>query len=298
MFADTLTFKGGTSLSKVYGAIDRFSEDIDLSIERDSLGFGGDKDPEKSETGKERLRRLKELSKACQIKIENVLLPNLMNSIGRELSKNKSLTWELGFDPDDKDRQTLKFTYPAAVLKGVVDYISQSVKIELGARSDHYPVEAGFLQPYVTEILDLREEDNNVFVRVLSGERTFWEKATILHAEYHRRKDQSVPKRMSRHYYDLHRLAKHSIGLSAIAKPDLLRRVVEHKSVFFKSGWANYGSASYGSFHLAPPTSRVRELKKDYSDMQPMFFGDNPDFEVVLERLKSLEDEINTTHSS
>lgn len=204
-FCSHLTFKGGTSLSKVYNAIDRFSEDIDISIERDFLGFGGEKDPEKGTSGKEQQRRIDRLKESCQSAVTDALHPQLRAAIAEKLGANDE--WELALDANDADSQTLLFQFPRSIHEGISSYFAPSVKIEIGARSDHFPVEDAKISAYVTEIIPDIVHSFDVSVRVLQARRTFWEKATILHMLYHCPDQKPFPSRMSRHYYDLFQLA-------------------------------------------------------------------------------------------
>jgi hypothetical protein len=117
-------------------------------------------------------------------------------------------------------------------------------------------------------------------VRTLKAERTFWEKATLLHAEAHRPTDVPMGDRLSRHYYDLAKLHQSAFGANALADRELMRQVVAHKSLFFRSGWANYQAAVPGSFRLVPPPERHAALKADYRVMQEnMIFGESHSFE-------------------
>lgn len=288
---ESLLFKGGTSLSKVYGAIQRFSEDIDLSIDRAQLGFGGSNDPEAAR-GKQRKRLLEALTTACAEKVSHSLLPKLIERFRRVLRADD--TWDLRIDPDTNDGKTILFHYPPAIQEGLARYFAPSVRIEIGARSDHEPLETGTVLPYVHEILGLSQGDS-VSLRVLAPHRTFWEKATILHAECHRDPNTPLPKRLARHYYDLSQLSEGSIGRRALENLDLLVRVAEHKNAFFRSSRANYQSALPGTLRLSPPAKRIAELQRDYTDMLPMFFGSPPSFDWILEQIARLEEEVNST---
>lgn len=135
-------------------------------------------------------------------------------------------------------------------------------------------------------------EERRCTVRVLAAERTFWEKATILHSHHHR-EGTHAGERISRHYYDLVRLAGSPNGAAALNDIDLLERVVEHKKLFFPSAWAHYDSARPGSIRLLPREDQVRSLRADYERMQPMFFATPPTFDAILERLRVLENQIN-----
>lgn len=284
-----LIFKGGTSLSKVWQAIQRFSEDIDVSLSRDWLGFSGEHDPEHAHSRKQQKKRLDDLAEACAERIQEVLLPALRVQVGRQLGP---AGWAIEIDA--ADRQTLLFHYPtpaAPVAPGA--YLRREVKIECGARSDAWPAEEQTVTPYVAESLPEAMLDAKVTVHVLAIERTFWEKATILHAEAHREEASATPTRYSRHYADLAALADHAAGKNALVRDDLRERVVAHKQVFFASAWARYDTAVPGSFKLLPAAARLESLARDYQDMQEMFFGDPRPWADVVQRLRALEDEIN-----
>jgi hypothetical protein len=289
---DHLTFKGGTSLSKVYGVIHRFSEDVDLSIERGYLGFGGENDPEKGSSGKETQRRLARLKEKCRAFVVESLSPDLENAVSVILGENSN--WELALDADDPDSQSIRFHYPPAISTKLSPYFAQSVKIELGARSDHFPIEAATIRPYLAEILPVSMDDRVVQLRVLDAARTFWEKATILHSICHQPSEKRVVTRMSRHYYDLFQLANDETGQRALERLDLLERVATHKTVFFKAAWARYDEAKPGSLRLVPGQERIKELEEDFIQMQPMFFDQAPEFGAILASMRHLENQINS----
>jgi predicted nucleotidyltransferase component of viral defense system len=285
-----LIFKGGTSLSKAYRVIQRFSEDIDVSIDRDFLGFAGADAPEAATSNKERQRRVDALMAASQQKIRQELQPALTDAIGQRLGSVKN--WSVEFDESDPDGQTLLFHYPSSLPSHASGYIRRSVKIEMGARADHWPSESKPITPYVAEQFPEGFQEPACLVKVLSAERTFWEKATILHAEYHRPAEKASPDRLSRHYYDFDALIQS--GIDKTASLNLLSRVSEHKGVFFRSGWAKYSDASPGTLRIAPPDTRRKALHDDYAKMREMFFGDVPDFEGILDRLSAWEKAFNS----
>lgn len=286
---DHLIFKGGTSLSKVWRAIERFSEDIDVSLSRAWLGFKGENDPERATTGKKREKKLLELSATCAAKIKAELLPFIVEQARKELGDKG---WS--FNIDEKDTQTILFAYPTAMEESVLTYIPRQVRIEAGARSDDWPSDEKSIQPYVAEAFSDRITDCKVAIKTLSIERTFWEKATILHAEVHRPKDKEIPLRYSRHYSDLAMLAASKDGLAAIKNDKLRARVVEHKQVFFFSAWANYQTAVRGTFRLLPADDRLASLERDYREMQQMFFGKPMPWAEVVKTLARLEAFINS----
>jgi hypothetical protein len=279
-----LVFKGGTSLSKVYGLIDRFSEDVDVSFHREFLGIDESSDPEAA-TGKEQTRRIEVLQQACQDCIRDALLPRLEESLAGLLGGTEG--WSLDIDP--QDAQTVLFHFPRAGGPGLA-YIAPAVRIELGARSDHWPSEDHIVRSYLGDTFDLPM--GTARVRSLAAERTFWEKATLLHAEAHRAAEKPMPARYARHYHDLARMAATPVAERALADAALRERVVAHKAVYFRSGWARYDLAEPATFRLLPPDARRTELEADHQAMIPMFFTTPPPIATVLDTLALLEGRI------
>jgi hypothetical protein len=147
------------------------------------------------------------------------------------------------------------------------------------------------IQPYAAEIFPAVFADPVCPVLAIAAERTFWEKATILHQEAHR---QGVPPpRYSRHYYDLCMMARSHVRGSALARPELLRDVIEFKRRFYPSQWARYDLAVPGSLRLLPTRAHLNELQRDYAAMQVMLFGEPPGFDAIVATLAELESHIN-----
>ncbi len=289
---ESITFKGGTSLSKVFNLINRFSEDIDLAFQRSYLGFGGDKEPEKGTTKKQIEKRIEDLSEACKEEVRNRFMPALQEKFREKLElPQDAYTWELKID--ELDPQTILFFYPRTIDMDLDNYIQPVIKIEMGSRSDDWPVIDGLIISYIEESFKHLFTYTPIWIRTLSVERTFWEKATILHAEFHRPDGKMPAIRSSRHYYDLHQMHLNNVSSTALENIDLLDRVAKHKSIFFRSSWAKYEEAMIGTLRLVPKPQRIAELKHDYIKMQEMFFGDRPSFEDIMDSLSSLEQMIN-----
>ena len=284
-----LVFKGGTSLSKAWGAIRRFSEDVDVSLSREWLGFGGAQDPERAPSKSKRKAQLEALKAASAAKIQNALVAGLRERFTTDLGASG---WEV--KPDAKDDQSLIFSYPSALGEaGESAYVRREVKVEGGARADTWPTEDRVIQPYVAEAFPEGIPDAGVTVKTLAIERTFWEKATILHVEALRAVGKAMRSRYSRHYADVAVLADHEAGRRALLRDDLRRRVVEHKRVFFAETGDPYATAVPGSFRLLPDSARLDELERDYREMREMFFEEPPAWPVLVDRLRRLEAEIN-----
>ena len=290
-FRPQLIFKGGTSLSKAYHAVERFSEDVDLSLSRRDLGFADSRDPEQPGiSGKESQRRIEALVDACQQTILDRLLPGLRADFASTIGPGG---WSVELDTIDP--QTVIFTYPRSELAGALpEAIRPAIRLEMGARSDDWPVEVREIRPYAAEAFPAAfTAAVSCQVRALDAKRTFWEKATILHAEHHRPAGKPLAAGMSRHYYDLYQLAGQEIGQRALERGDLLARVVAHKSLFFASAWANYETAVPGSLHLVPQEGQAVFLRADYARMREMIFGEAPAWEQIMHGLRELEAQIN-----
>jgi len=291
-----LIFKGGTSLSKVYGAIRRFSEDVDLSFDRKGLGIKGAADPGASKTRKARDRSLEALSAKCRTYVQDTYLPLLRAAIADALHTGTAVEWELSPAGEDEQGQTILFQYPRTGRTRRADepaYVQPVVRLEFGARSEHWPAIDATVQPYAADELPALFKDPKCQVRVLAGERTFWEKATVLHMWHHAPADKHFRDRQSRHYYDVACLHDHDVGRRAVKDAALLSEVARHKSVFFPAAWARYDLAKPGNLRLVPPLSRLPELERDYAKMREMIFEAAPTFGELIAKLTSIEAAIN-----
>lgn len=297
----TLVFKGGTSLSKAFGAIRRFSEDIDLSFDRTDLGYTGDRDPEKTDLSRKAAGKLiDELATDVEKHIAETLLPALQKAIASHLASPDDGGWSLEIDGNDP--QTVNFHYPTALSAGEYEgmaYITPRVKLEFGARGDPWPTVERTIRPYAADDFPDFFENPDCIVTVLSARRTFWEKVTALHAEAHRSDEIPTPQYFSRHYYDIAMLLETADGKAAATDFDLLEQVARHKAVFFRSGWANYDTARPGTLRLVPSEARQRDLRADYRDMAPMMFDEKSlAFDEILARIQMLEGQINAVASA
>jgi hypothetical protein len=284
-----LLFKGGTSLSKVFHAINRFSEDIDLAVDYVALGFRADKDPRRE--GISRTKRagiLDGMMTECRRYIAGDFLTAFRGRCEQILGKTDAWTLKVG----DRDPNAVQFRYPAASTKSL-DYVVPQVVLELGTHAEFVPHGDFTIRSFAAEEFPEVINDADVTVTALLAKRTFWEKATILHAECHRPKDKAMPDRYSRHYYDVAMLAQGNVRKQALADMQLLADVVRHKQIFYASGWARYDLACPGSLRLVPPDDRKEALERDYRKMGVMIFGEPPALKRILETLSELESEIN-----
>lgn len=286
-FANHIVFKGGTSLSKVFGVIARFSEDIDLSLSPQFLKL------EQAGTSRNQANKwMAKAEQACGKTVAQQIMPALEQHVLSVMGKRETNWLEYLTDPLTHS-PVLLFHYPSTQPAGF-EYLKRSVKMEFGSLTDQQPTGRHAVQPWIAEVLPKAFPDWACEVTALELERTFWEKATILHAEYHRPADKPTPDRFSRHYADTAALAQHSIASQAIARDDLRERVVSWKSQFFGSGWASYDTAKPGSFKLVPPHSRIVDLRRDYQNMRDMYISQPKSFDEIIAILSALEQRVNS----
>ncbi len=285
-FAGSLVFKGGTSLSKVFSVIDRFSEDIDLSLSPAFLKL-----PQAGTSRNQANKWMTRAEAACGAAVRDRIGPAMEAAVSKVLEKAERPWFEYLADPHTNS-PVLLFHYPSSQPAGF-DYLKRSVKLEFGSLTDQQPVGRHPVRPWIADVLPDAFSDWRCEVVALEVERSFWEKATILHTEYHRPADKPMPDRFSRHYADVAAMAKHPLAATAIDQHDLRHRVVGWKSQFFGSSWANYAQAKPGTFRLVPQVERLPALRRDYQAMRDMYLSDPASFNDVLATLAHLEKRVN-----
>lgn len=282
-----MAFKGGTSLSKAFDAIRRFSEDVDVTLDYRGFGLGFDPFAEKKSN-----TQLKYFSKDLKARVgqhvRDVVSPYFQRILADQLA-GKDCKIEI-----DGKGEKLRLYYPS-VLDETPGYVGNSVLIEFGGRNIVEPNQPHTIRPYLAQVV-LSINFPVADVIVLAPTRTFWEKATLIHVECNRKKTKADADRMSRHWYDLAMLADHDIGRLALADRALLADVVKHKKVFFRSPHANYDACLSGGLRLVPGAAMLAELRSDFEEMctAGMFYGEPPlSFDRIIESLQSLETRIN-----
>jgi hypothetical protein len=283
-----LLFKGGTSLSKAFGLIPRFSEDIDITVFREDLGQPVDVEQLDAMSGKKRRARLDAIRAACQAYIAGPLREQFVGLAAAAMPEGR---FRVELDADDKDGQTLLFWYPEVAV-GAGDYIRSAVKIEAGAKSALDPHVAAVVAPYVAQ--DLPDLDLAVAnIITVKPERTFWDKVIIVHGLrqwYDRRGElRHGGQRVSRHYYDLHQLMQAPSAREWQEDLALAADCARHARLFFGSADLGLDSAQPGTFTLAPADAMRDALAKDYQAMVGMVFGKVPALDAVLAAVEQLE---------
>ena len=273
-----LMFKGGTSLSKVFNLIGRFSEDIDLILDWNLVT---DEDPYTKRVSKNKQNQFNEkLNEDATIYIKDILLPIVSELVGSHCNCHI----------DDKDKFSIIINYPSAFKdKALLPHIL----LEIGPLASWLPSSTYDISPFIAQKFPKLFTQPKCTINTIVAKRTFWEKATILHQEANRDKNKKIPLRHSRHYYDLAMMAQSKVKDEALEDLKLLENVVEFKKLFYPSSWAKYEDAQVGTLKLLPPEFRFKELKEDYSSMQNMIFEKKIEFDEIIFILKNLEDEIN-----
>lgn len=274
-------FKGGTSLSKGYHAIRRFSEDIDLILDWRLLGYSRDGPYDKrTNTQQEAFNDV--VNGQTEEYLATSLMPNL-----------KSLTEKYVGEPirfyiEENDRQTICIVYPRLFRDS---YVIPEIRLEIGALAVWTPFTDTTIQPYAAERYSRQFKQAGTVIRTLQAKRTFWEKAVILHKEAHRVKGK-VPERYARHYYDLYMLSQTPTMDEALADVELLNTVASFNQKFYHSSWAQYEDATLEKIRLMPSSETTARLAEDYHRMQDVLFGNKPSFDVIMEGLGKLESEM------
>ena len=280
-----MAFKGGTSLSKVFHLIKRFSEDCDITI--DYRHFIQEIDLEK--TSRSQLKKISEqLKKQLQAYVLEIVLPYIKSQV-LQLFPNQ--TFEITLS---EDGEQLHFYYPS-IINLSRGYLRDHVLIEFGIRNSIEPCEKHRITPYLIKTVDGNIDLPKPIIDTLSPIRTFWEKITLIHVECHRERFIKTPERLSRHWYDLFMLNNSWIGEQALLRHDILKSVLDHKKAFFNASYANYDDCWNGQLRLIPSIENQNILKLDYAQMidAAMFYEEPPSFVEMIELLKNLEAKIN-----
>lgn len=279
----SFAFKGGTSLSKVYNLIDRFSEDIDLILDWRTIGYGYS-EPWEKRSNTQQQKFIDESSNRVATFLKDDFLPvfrrDMTECLGRAIKVHI----------DDDDPATVKFGYPRTFEDSS---ILQEIRLEIGALAAWTPTQLADIHPYAADYYSRVFHQTSTQILTTTAERTFWEKATILHQEAHRPVTSKIPERYSRHYYDLYCMAHRGILEKALVQKDLLVQVAVFKQTFYPRKWAQYESARIGTLKLVPAVHSIDRLRSDYVKMQSMIYGDSPDFEEMMHFIKALEIQIN-----
>jgi hypothetical protein len=277
--AKHLVFKGGTSLSKAWKLINRFSEDIDLAFDREFFGFTGD-------LGKNQRDKLRKTAGAY---VDTVFYPNLMEAFKEMGFTNVNIVLEEG-NESDRDRK-INLYYPNVI--SATSYLEPRVQVEIGCRSLREPFTIKQFGSLIDEFYAEKDFAEPLFeVPTVNPERTFLEKLFLLHEEFHRPANKMRVDRLSRHIYDIYHLAKAGIADKAISDKELYETIVAHRYKFSRVGEVDYNLHNPKTVNPIPIAEKIDEWNADYTKMmEDMIYEENkPSFDDLINNLY----EINT----
>lgn len=279
--ANHLVFKGGTSLSKVWKVIHRFSEDIDLAIDPSIWGFEGDLTK----------KQIKRLRKASSIFVRDELCHSLQEAVS-ETGMEKWLQVEA--DPDGEGDGT--YPEPRVIrirYKSLFDedlpYLHSEVKLEIGARSLLEPTAEATVTSMLEDVLPICTTIKQVMVPTALAEKTFLEKVFLLHELFSSQTPREA-NRKSRHLYDLAQMMDTDIATRAITNDELWNTIHHHRELFTSINGVDYTPDIRKRIRLLPPDDVIDDWRSDYKDMQlSMIYGEKPTFEVLITKMEELE---------
>jgi len=289
-YARHFAFKGGTSLSKGWQLIDRFSEDIDISLSSEAVNIEYVEKP--SKTFVEQLRRAgcfftsNELMEALKAEFRNSQVPEILYSIEAESVRS---------DMPDTDPQTLYVNFIS--LFDPKPYLPDRVKIEFSVRSLKEPsIKRGMRSLLVTHFPNENYIEENCEILTIQPQRTLIEKMLLLHKEYNRdERGKMRTDRMSRHYYDLFQLGRQDFSSATLKDNDFIEEIIEHRKYYSRLKRFDYSTLKRGSIRIIPSDDVLKALEQDYEIMRAeMIYGHPPTFEEIIQSMKNLQDEINS----
>ena len=276
--AEFLQFKGGTSLSKSWNLINRFSEDIDLAISRSFFDL-----PDSTVQQRTIIRR----------KAFHYIKETLVDELNNILKENEITDFEIQFMTENSSAMvaTIAIKYKS-ILSTIIDYVLPVVKIEFSVMSLDEPYQEKEIATLVNaSFLNIDNEIKRVFKSVLP-ERTFLEKLFLLHEEYQKNNPRTT--RMSRHLYDLEKIMDTGFGKSALQNIELYQTVIRHRQKFNNIQGIDYQTHFPEFIQIIPPQNLLESWKDDYEKMRRSFIYETPKktFDEIIERLQELTDRI------
>lgn len=286
--ADHLLFKGGTSLSKGWHLIERFSEDIDLAISHHFFGI------EKS--NKSQRDKLRKLSRAYIHNTLSAKLDEQLKAMGISGYHLENVTMAQRKDgtsvPIDGDKDpTVILVHYDSMIEHPIDYIPSQVKIEISCLSMDEPVETRQIGSLIRESFPEDDSDAVCNIKTVVPTRTFLEKIFLLAEEFQKNNPRSL--RMSRHMYDLDRLMDTDYGRAALADRSLYEAIIEHRQAYYALKYVDYAKLQPSVISILPPAKVIDEWRKDYANMQRYFiYGQSLPFDDLLHRMQELQDRL------
>jgi hypothetical protein len=281
-YADKLIFKGGTSLSKAWNLIERFSEDIDLALDREFLGF----------TDNLSSSEIRKLRRASYEFISTRFVSALDLSF-KEIGFENVMVKPQQVVNHDQDPLIIEIYYPKLTERDL--YLRPDILVEIGSRSLKEPYSQQNISTFVSEIFaEMPFTENPLIAPTVNPERTFLEKVFLLHEEYQRPPEKIRVERLSRHLYDIEKLSRTSYFQIALTNKELYNTIVMHRERFSRVGGANYEKHSPEHIRIIPPEHLLSLWEDDYEKMKnSMIYGEKLSFEELIKRIKNVQKTIN-----
>jgi predicted nucleotidyltransferase component of viral defense system len=288
-YAKHFAFKGGTSLSKGWQLIDRFSEDIDISLSSEAVGITYAEKP--SKTFVEQLRRAgcsftsNEILKALKAEFQNNHVPENLYSIEAE---------PVRVDMPDTDPQTLHVNFVS--LFDPNPYLPDRVKIEFSVRALKEPsIKLNMKSLLVTHFPNENYKEEKCEVLTIQPQCTLIEKILLLHEEFNREERLKIrTERMSRHYYDLFQMSRQDFSSATLRDNNFIKEIIKHRTYYSKLKRFDYSTLKRGSINIIPNADILHALEQDYKIMRTeMIYGYPPTFKEIIQAMKKLQDEFN-----
>lgn len=281
-FKNAFVFKGGTSLSKSYHVIERFSEDIDLILDWRKI-ITKEENPwiQRSKTKQDIFNKQINVEAAEFYKRE--LVPKLNNELEEKLGEGDWISVDI------EDEMVVNFFYPQVF---ETEYLRSCVRLEIGPLAEWMPSHVTIISPFVVKEYPDLFIQKETSVLTIDAERTFWEKLTILHKIANFPEGKVLPARYARHLYDVYMMGNSWVKEYAFKRKELLEKDVAFKQKFYYAKGAHYETATLKSIELLPGKETRKELLEDYTAMRNMIYGDIPEFENILVLLEKLQGEI------
>ncbi len=281
-----MIFKGGTSLSKGWNLIERFSEDIDLSISHEFFGI--------EKTTKNQREKLRRKARRYILDVVSPEMEANLKALGAKGFQIENVTETIDEDGNlrpvdsDKDPSVILVHYGSLFENGI-EYIPPYVKIEISCLSMNEPTEERAISSYVEQTFPGEDNSATSSIRTVVPTRTFLEKAFLLCEEFQKQTPRHV--RMSRHLYDLEKLMDTPFGREALSDASLYQRIVTHRSVYYAVGYVDYAKLQPSTINFIPRDEILEDWRKDYNEMRSHFiYGKAVTFEQLLQRISELQE--------
>ena len=286
-YAENLSFKGGTSLSKCWNLIERFSEDVDIAINREFFGFLGD-----TFTTRQISKNLRK--SACKF-IRNHLQYDLAHQMEADGIPAGLFSVKMNITPvTTTDPESVFVEYKSVFTAS--PYIKSMVILEIGCRSMKEPLQKIGIQSFIDKHFSQATFAEKPFeINVVVPERTFLEKVCLLHEEFSKPSELIRVERMSRHLYDLARMIDTPIAENALKNEDLFQSIVAHRRTFVAMKGFDYDTLSPKTIKIIPPKEVITKWEDDYNKMQTMIYGKSFPFNVSIEKIMQLNKKLNNS---